>query len=294
MSETPANPDQSRYWNEQAGPKWAALQRPLDAQLEPLGSAAIAALDLRPGERVLDVGCGAGATTLALAARVAPGEVVGLDISQPLIDAARARVADRSHLRFELGDAQTTRFAAPFDVVYSRFGVMFFADPVAAFTNLRAALRPGGRLGFVCWRAMADNPWSTAPLTAALPLLPSPPPPPVPGAPGPFAFADGDRVRQILADAGFADITVTPHDEPMVLAGDGFEATVDTTLQIGPLGHALAGAPPELRAAVRAAVRDVLARHLGPRGVTLMSGTWQVHARRDGSTARPSGPGSIP
>src|SRR6185503_5359802 len=135
------------------------MQRDLDAQLEPFGVAVLSKLGLVSRESVLDVGCGAGATSLMLAERVRPGEVVGVDISAPLLARARERGGALSNLRFELADAQTLAFGgARYDAVFSRFGVMFFADPVAAFRNLGAALRPDGRLGFVCWRAMRDNP----------------------------------------------------------------------------------------------------------------------------------------
>lgn len=279
---TEANPEQTRVWNEVAGPKWVAMQRQLDAQLESLGEAAMARLAWRAGDRVLDVGCGAGATTLALARRVAPGEVVGVDVSEPLVALARRRAAGADNLRFELGDAQTMRFAAPFDAVYSRFGVMFFSDPVAAFTNLRAALRPGGRLGFVCWRAMDANPWVSEPLAAARSLLPEVPPPTPPGAPGPFAFADGARLRTILADAGFVDLEVRAHDEDMALGGEGIEAAVRSVTQIGPLGAALNGASEALREQAKAAVRAMFQGHLGPRGVTFAAGVWLVTARAPG------------
>jgi SAM-dependent methyltransferase len=275
------NREQSRLWNEQAGPKWVAMQRQLDAELESLGAAVIDALDLRAGERVLDVGCGAGATALALAARVAPGEVVGVDISEPLLALARERAAGVADLRFERADAQTATFAGPpFDVVFSRFGVMFFADPVAAFVNLRAALRPGGRLGFVCWRAMEDNGWFTVPLAAALPHLPGPPEMPPPGAPGPFAFADGERTRELLERAGFVDVEVTPLDRELPMGADGLDESVELVLQIGPVARALATAADDLRRTVRGAVREALARHEGPRGVTLPAAAWLVRARR--------------
>lgn len=279
-----ANREQSRYWNEQAGPKWAAMQRQLDAQLEPLGAAAIDALDLRAGERVLDVGCGAGATALALAERVRPGEVVGVDISAPLLALARERAAGVADLRFALADAQTAVFAGPpFDVVFSRFGVMFFADPVAAFVNLRAALRPGGRLGFVCWRPMRDNAWIMAPLTAAMPHLPAPLEPPLPDAPGPFAFADGARTRGILERAGFVAVDVAPYDCELTLGtGSSLDDAVETALQIGPLGRALSAAGDDLCETIRGVVREALARHEGPRGVTLSAAAWLVRARRDG------------
>jgi SAM-dependent methyltransferase len=282
MSVADVNQEQSRYWNEQAGPKWAALQQQLDAQLEPFGVSVMEALGLRAGEHVLDVGCGAGATSIALSERVAPGEVVGLDISLPLLARARVRAEGLSRLRFEQADAQTFPFGGrPFDVVFSRFGVMFFGEPVVAFANLRSALCPGGRLGFVCWRDMSENPWVTLPLEAALPHLPVAPEPPVPGAPGPFAFADGGRTRAILEGAGYLDVSVARHDSELVLAGGGgIERATDMALQIGPLGRALASLDDDTRSRARGVVREALARHDGPRGVVLPAATWLVTARR--------------
>jgi len=276
------NEEQSRYWNEQGGPKWAAMQQQLDAQLEPLGRAAVDELKLEPSEHVLDIGCGAGATSLALAAHVAPGDVLGLDISEPLLARARERAAGVSNLRFQQGDAQTFAFSGrPFDVLFSRFGVMFFAEPMAAFANLRSALRPGGRVGFVCWRDMSENPWATLPIEAALPHLPTAPEPPVPGAPGPFAFADGARVRDILERAGYVEPVVARHDSDLVLGGaGGLDGAVYVALQVGPLGRALASLDDDTRAKARRAVRDAFARHEGPLGVTLPAAVWLVTARR--------------
>jgi hypothetical protein len=159
--------------------------------------------------------------------------------------------------------------------------VMFFADPVAAFNNLRSALRAGGRLGFVCWRAPAENPMLTLPLTAALPWLPTAPEAPPPGAPGPFAFAEAERVREILERAGFVDIAVERRDVAVVVGGeDGLDGAVVMALAIGPLPRALAGLGEEVRAPVTAAVRVALARHEGPDGVTLPAAVWLVTARR--------------
>ncbi len=276
MSEAP-NAAQATYWNETAGPTWAELQAPLDRQLEPLGRRVMAELSL-PGARILDVGCGAGATSLALAEAVGPdGAVLGVDVSHPLLEVARARAAGRANLAFQEADAQA--FALPpasFDAVFSRFGVMFFADPAAAFANLRRALKPGGRLAFVCWRAPTENPVMVLPMQAALPLVATPPAPAEPGAPGPFAFADPERVRGILESAGFEAIAITPHDEK--IGSGGLDTALGIALRVGPLGTLLRENPDQ-RDAVVAAVRAALAPHEGPDGVKLDSATWIVTAR---------------
>jgi SAM-dependent methyltransferase len=282
MNGTQPNRDQASYWNEQAGHRWVAVQRDLDAQLEPFGIAVMTELGLVSGERVLDVGCGAGATSLMLAEQVRPGQVVGIDISGPLLARARQRAEAIENLRFDQADAQTFAFpGASYGIVFSRFGVMFFADPIEAFANLRTALRPGGKLGFVCWRAMRDNPSFAVPLEAALPFLPELPQPPEPGAPGPFAFADEDRIRGILERAGYVDIDIAPHDTDVVFAGrSDIEGAADLALQIGPLGRALSTLAETNRARVRAAVRDAFVPYHGPSGVTLPAATWIVTARR--------------
>ena len=276
------NRDQAREWNERAGPRWVARERDLDAQLEPFGTAVIDALGVAAGERVLDVGCGAGATSRRIAERVRPGEVLGIDISGPLVARARQRAAAIENLRFEEADAQTFAFSGvPFDAIVSRFGVMFFANPIDAFANLHTALRPGGRLAFVCWRAMHENPSFTLPLDAAMPLLPEPPRPPEPGAPGPFALADADRTLSILERAGYVDVRIVPYDTDIVFAGrPDLEGAVDLALEIGPLSRALPAMTEELRARVRAKVRNALAPHHRPSGVTLPAAAWIVTARR--------------
>ncbi len=284
-----ANDAQTTCWNEQAGPKWVRRQEELDAQLEPVGAAIIEKLALKRGERVLDVGCGAGATTLAIADLVRPGGVTGLDVSVPLLGRADERSRGLENVRFVHADAQTHDFEqargleqARFDVVFSRFGVMFFDDPVRAFRNLRAALAPRGRLGFVCWRSAAENPLFTLPLEAAAAFVDPASQVPAPEAPGPFAFADASRVRAFLEAAGFVEIEITPHDVDVVYAGSRDpDAAAELALEIGPLGRALATIDPAQHAEVRAAVRRAFERHVTPRGVILPTATWLVTARRD-------------
>jgi SAM-dependent methyltransferase len=276
------NRGQAAYWNEQGGPRWVAMQRDLDAELEPFGVAAMTRLELRAGERVLDVGCGSGATSLMLAEWVRPGEVVGLDISEPMLARARQRGRGVGNLRFECADAQTFALsAAAYDAVFSRFGMTFFSDSIAAFGNLQRALRPGGKLGFVCWRGARENPSFTVPLEAALPFLPEPPKPLDPNAPGPFAFADPDKIVGILDSAGYGNVELTPHDTELIYGGGrDLEGAADMALEIGPLSRALS-APTEITLAkVRAAVRDAFVPYRGPSGIRFPAATWIVTARK--------------
>ena len=275
------NAEQITYWNEQGGPRWVKLQEALDRQLASFGHIVMDRLAIGSGERVLDVGCGCGETTLELARRVGPaGSVVGADISAVMLERARERGRGVGNVEFLVADAQTHAFApASFDAVFSRFGVMFFADPRAAFANLARAMKPGGRLGFHCWKRLLDNPWMTVPFFAALEHLPPPTPPP-PDAPGPFAFADADRVRGILTDAGLAEIEFESRTDPMELGSGTLDDAVDFALQMGPTSIALREATPETVAKVRASVRAALAPYRTADGVRLDTSSWVVTARR--------------
>jgi SAM-dependent methyltransferase len=269
------NRDQADYWNDRAGETWAKMQPLLDRQIGPLGLFAMDALGIVPGQHILDIGCGCGDTTLELARRVGPrGAVLGVDLSMPMLEVALDRAAGVTQAGFRQADAQVTPFAEKFDAAFSRFGVMFFADPVAAFRNIRAALKPAGRLGFVCWRRPDENPWMMVPLEAASPHLP-PQPPSDPLAPGPFAFADRARLDGILRDAGFSRIDITPHDQ--AIGGLALDDAVTLALRVGPLGRALAEAP-EQRDVVTEKVRDALAKHMSQDAVWLASATWAVIA----------------
>jgi SAM-dependent methyltransferase len=277
-----------RYWNESAGPAWVEMQERLDVQVGPLGAKALERAGVAAGERVLDVGCGCGGTTLDIARAVGDrGGVTAVDVSAPMLDRARERAAaaglgERIDWRCE--DAQVARFAeSGFDCLYSRFGVMFFSDPPAAFANLRRALRPGGRLAFVCWQARERNPWMTVPALAAMQHVAFPPPPP-PDAPGPFAFADPVRVRGILEAAGFDAIEHEPLERPMQLGGGGIDEALELFLAVGPVGQALreAQAGPAQRARVLEAVRAAFEAFRTPRGVEAPAAAWIVRARRPG------------
>ena len=283
VSRVNANPEQAKFWNDLGGQEWVALQDRLDRQLAPLGEAAIAVADPQPGQTVLDVGCGCGATTLTLAAAVGPaGSVRGLDISAPMTEVARARAAAAGldQLDVEVGDAQDASLATgSYDLVFSRFGVMFFADPVAAFANLRAAAKPTGRLAFVCWAKPSENAWSAVTGRALMAVLP-PQPVPDPLAPGPFAFADPERIRQILGDAGWQDIAIEEYRRTLQLGGStDFDEIVDLSLRIGPASRALLGADDALRSAARDAIVEALRPLHGADGVLLDGVCWIVSAR---------------
>jgi SAM-dependent methyltransferase len=205
------NAEQAEYWNSEPSRQWIAFQEALDQRFAPLTELLIERAQVARGACVLDVGCGTGATTLRLAGAVgAHGSVLALDISEPLLAVARRRIMDEGHanVRFMVGDAQTHRFErASYDLALSRFGVMFFEDPIQAFGNLKSALRSGARLTFVCWGPLEDNPWFALPLQVGIERLGPPEPRPA-RAPGPLALSEPDYVEAILGAAGFAEVRI--------------------------------------------------------------------------------------
>lgn len=277
-----ATQEQIDFWNGPAAERWVRSQADLDFSLAPLGLAAMDAAQVRPGERVVDVGCGTGATTVELAKRVGPGgAVLGLDLSAPMLERAKERAAGLSHVRFAVGDASTHALErGGWDVLFSRFGVMFFNDPRAAFESLARGLREGGRVAFVCWRAVGDNPWAKVPVDAVASILPPPPPEP-PDAPGPFAFGDATRVRRVLEGAGLHDVSLAPLDTSMALGtGRGLTDAVRYAMQIGVIARRVADADDATRARVEEALARALAPHATPEGVRMGAACWVVTARR--------------
>jgi SAM-dependent methyltransferase len=272
------NPEQAEYWNGDEARHWLEHEARYERMLAPLVPVLLDAAELDASDRVLDVGCGAGATTRAAAARVVRGEAVGVDLSRPMLDCAerRAREAGLTNVRFEQGDAQIHPFSPEFSVVLSRFGVMFFADPPAAFTNLARALTPGGRLAFTCWRPAFENEWITVPGLAVAAHISLPER--AQGGPGPFAFGDADVVRDILTSAGFVDIRLDRVDQPRAL-GDTVPDTIAFFRESG-IGKAmLADASPATIDAVVASLTEALAPYASPDGVRLGSAAWLVTAR---------------
>ena len=258
------NADQIAYWNGPNGQRWTDRQPSQDVLLAPVSQLLIDRIAPKAGDRIVDIGCGCGATSIALAERVAPdGVVLGVDISAPMLARARQLAPKGLPLDFVRADATVYPFEAQtFDLVVSRFGVMFFAEPVVSFANLRKALRPQGRVVFACWREPKENPWMMAPLQAVyrhVPRLPQA----GPEDPGPFAFASQERVKGILQQAGYADIAMEACNIALDISiGRGLDAATDAALEIGPSARALDGHPAEIRAAARASVRELLAPYV--------------------------------
>lgn len=282
---TEQNAGQIAGWNDQSGEPWVANQTRLDAMLEVFSQAAIEAAAPATGERVLDVGCGAGASSLALASRVgAGGQVLGVDISEPLIGRARALAPQDTPILFRVADASSAELPeGVFDILFSRFGVMFFDDPTAAFAHMRRALTPGGRVAFVCWRGAAENDWVRLPMNALRGILPQIAPP-NPEASGPFSFGDRGRVTRILTTAGFTDVAITPFDASVPFGvGETRDAAIDDAvrmaLEVGPLSRALADQPDDIRARASEAVRNAFAGCPAERSVIIGGATWIVTAR---------------
>lgn len=274
-----ANEAQARLWNARAGVVWAEQQEMLDRLLAPFERTLVGAVAHLGAHDVLDVGCGAGATTLAAAWHLGrQGRCTGVDISVPLIEVARRRAeaAGLGTCRFIAADAQTCAFEpATFDAVISRFGVMFFADPVAAFVNLRRAARPDAGLAFVAWRGADENPFMTAAERAAAPLLPELPARD-PAGPGQFAFADAERVRKVLAAAGWRDVDIQPMDVVCTLTSEDLDAYA---ARMGPVGVLLPDLDEDRRRRIVAAVRQAFEAWVTSGVAHIPAACWLVRAR---------------
>jgi SAM-dependent methyltransferase len=276
----PGNQAQIAYWNGPIGQIWAGAQEKRDRDHAPMTEAVLKLAAASPGEHVLDIGCGSGTTTLRLARSVAPdGSVVGVDLSGPMLTLAKRRAQDLgSRAQFIEADVTDCHFEPKrFDLAFSQFGVMFFADPVASLANVHAAMKASGRLAFVCWRASTENPWSAIPESAAKPLLPPMEPVP-PDSPGRYSFANPDRVKSILLRAGFHAPQIEKFDA-LIHLGDTPEAAASSSIDAGPLARTLADADDDTRRRVRETVTARLAREMGADGISLAAACWLVAAK---------------
>ncbi|MGH8288244.1 MAG: class I SAM-dependent methyltransferase [Steroidobacteraceae bacterium] len=275
------NANQVAYWNGPVGERWRNRQPDQDVLLAPISDLLLRRAAPSPGEGVLDVGCGCGYTTIELARRVAPkGRVLGVDISAPMLERAHERSPADPAITFIEADATAYAFEpGAADLLFSRFGVMFFAEPHKSFANMRRGLRRRARLAFACWREPRKNPWLMLPLEEACRHVPRPPAP-GPEEPGPFAFADERRVRDILDFAGFAEVRLEALDLSLDIGiGRGLDAAVETATGMGPTSRALEGQPAQLRAAAIQSVRTALMRYQVGNVVALPGAIWIVTAR---------------
>jgi len=282
---TSPNAEFIQVWNDILVPKLARFRKVFVAMAQPHSDRALALHPVRPGEHVLDVGCGFGETSIQLARMVGPdGMVVGIDPCEPFLATGRAdaELAGAANVSFVHGDAQVHDFGRAFDVLFGRFGIMFFANPAAALRNLRDALAPGGRALFLVWRALEANPGLAIAKQIARAHLPPPPDDGATCGPGPFSMSDPDTVQAIFGAAGFADVALEPIDVEATMGGSLAEA-IDLAMSLGPAGEIVreAGALGEARRpAIVADLTEAFAPRVTPDGVMFPSASWCITARR--------------
>lgn len=276
------NAEQIAEWNGALGLRWATMRQEIDRVVVPFGDAALKVASPQSGERAIDIGCGCGDTSIELARLVgATGEILGIDVSKPMLEVARSRGtrANCANLAFLEADASSAELPQNIDLLFSRFGVMFFSEPAEAFTHLRKSLRKGGRCVFVCWRTPRDNAWAMTPLSAARAAMGITAAPTDPNAPGPFAFADDARVRAILSTAGFAEIDVQRFDAALPLGATPREAA-ENVVQIGPVSRLVREVGAEHLPVILNAVERALVPLAPSNGHVSLSGSaWIMSAR---------------
>ncbi|WAC22155.1 class I SAM-dependent methyltransferase [Blastomonas sp. SL216] len=280
---TTADPNELKGedWAGEMGIKWLTHIDRFEGMIAPIGEALLARAGIARGERVIDLGCGGGLTSLAAAEATGPqGAVLGLDISPDLIDEARRRAEEHPNVRFLCADAATVTLEdAPYDRLISRFGSMFFADPYAAFANLHGLIKPGGRIDLAIWAAPRDNPWMMELMGVARSHIDIPSPDP--RTPGPFAFADLDYVRDILAQAGFSAPDIEAYQGEQAIGGAGAlpEDAADFALASMAIGRALAEAGPDVLASARDDLLGLFTRHYRDgEGVMMKNKVWLLTA----------------
>ena len=274
-----SNEEQIKYWNAKAGAVWVAQQEHLDHLLTPLSEAGLAAAKFAAHESALDIGCGCGDTSIALGASQSSGAVTGVDISEPMLAHAKVRAGAMPNVNFKQADAATAEFDGQYDLLFSRFGVMFFFDPKAAFKNLHKALKPSGRMVFVCWQPPSENPWMSLAGKAVQPFMPPAVIPPNPHAPGPFAFSDPAHVLNILTDAGFANVRIESFNTPLHIA-DNLDDALYFQTQIGPAANAVATLEGAAKDQALNAVKEMFRPHVTREGLNLEAAVWIVNAEK--------------
>ena len=281
MTDHVVNIEQAEEWDGREGDHWVQHADRYDALSQRITPHLMRAAAIEAADRVLDVGCGCGLTTRTAARAASAGSVVGMDLSAAMLQEAarRARAEGLANVRFEQGDVQVHTFSpAAFDLAMSRFGVMFFEDPVAAFANIASALHPGGRVVFTCWQDLARNDWIMVPASGALSYVPFPDLGPE-GAPGPFSLADSDHTRRVLTEAGFEAIDINEIAEQMFLGDNAADAT-EFLQGTGMARLLFEGVDSETERKAIDAVRDALEAHEQPEGIWLGSAAWLVAATR--------------
>ncbi|OGT76902.1 MAG: hypothetical protein A3I78_09570 [Gammaproteobacteria bacterium RIFCSPLOWO2_02_FULL_56_15] len=277
-SSNAAQPLNGDYWRGIGGDRWVLNMDVLELGIETFSAPLLQAAAPIPGERVLDIGCGGARTTISLAREIAPGgQITGIDISPQILSMARQRAGGIENLEFVLGDVTNTDLGDPYDLLFSRFGVMFFDAPERGFRRLHACLKPGGRLVFLCWRSPQENPWMSGPAAVFASFIPTMPKPD-PDAPGPFSLADGEKIKGILSAAGFNDILLTKLDSVMQL-GPLSEA-VPFLMQQGSAAAVLAEITEQQRREIAAALGDHMRQYETASGITPPAAAWIVKATR--------------
>ena len=277
------NIKQKQFWSGAGGDVWVDKQREMDIMLNPLGERAIQGLDLSGERKILDIGCGCGATTLEIAKAVTQGEVIGVDISEPMLERATKTASDMmlTNTSFQVKDVQVDEMPRSyFDIAFSRFGVMFFEDPFEAFKNINHSLKDNGQLSFVCWQHASLNPWQSLSIQVIKEFLDLPAP--APKSPGPFAFEDKSYINEILTESGFRDIQIKDNQEDIVMfSGKSIREACEDYLTINPVvTEMLKNSPTKLREEILEALIGKFSDFHNNDGLLFPSATWIVTAKK--------------
>ena len=277
------NIKQKQFWSGAGGDVWVDKQREMDIMLNPLGERVIQGLDLKEETKILDIGCGCGATTLEIAKLVNQGEVIGVDISEPMLERATQTASDMAltNISYQVKDVQVDEMPNKyFDIAFSRFGVMFFEDPFEAFNNINHSLKDDGQLSFVCWQHASLNPWQSLSIQVIKEFLDLPAPPP--RSPGPFAFEDKSYIEEILNASGFRDIEIKDNQEDIVMfSGKSIREACEDYLTINPVvTEMLKNSPTKLREEILEALIGKFSDFHNNDGLLFPSATWIVTAKK--------------